>query len=288
MGMAWQAVPEAELENHFNPRIAVPDAEDYLSKAVKLGAEARNEIASRSSFDVRYGENPKQTLDACRPVGKEPACAVVFFHGGYWRALDKSDHSHFALPFKDALFLNVNYDLCPTVSLDEIIRQGREAVMWAAANAGELGGDPKRLFLYGHSAGAHIAAMLLGEDLGDVGDSLRGVAAMSGIYEPQVTLRLTVNAEIGLDPDTAERNDTLARPLRHKPPVLITAGGAEPEGWIGQSRAYRNHLEAQGVSCLYSEIPGYNHFSYFDGLSDPESDVIRMMRKWMESTGPQP
>lgn len=282
MDAVWKQVPVAELEAHFNPRAAVPDAEDHLARAAARGAEARARLAGRTRRDVRYGDGPKQVLDVVAPeTGTEGAPVVLFLHGGYWRALDKDDHSHLALPFPDATFVNANYDLCPDATLDDLVREAREAVEWTAAEV--PGADARgRLFLYGHSAGAHLAAAVLGEELGAASAAaLGGVFALSGIYEPEVACHLTVNAEIGLDPETARRNDVLRRKTRHRPPVLVAVGDAEPEGWIAQSRAYGEHLRESGADVEYVEAPGFHHFTFLEGLADPGDPLVRRMRARM-------
>lgn len=281
MDAVWRKVPAAELEAHFNPRAAVPDAEDHLARAARRAAEARGELAGRTRRDVRYGDGPKQVLDIVAPESGAGAPVVLFLHGGYWRALDKDDHSHLALPFGDAVFVNANYDLCPDASLDDLVREAREAVLWTAAQVPEARG-PGRLFLYGHSAGAHLAAAALGEGLEGLDPAvLGGLFAVSGIYEPEVACHLTVNAEIGLDPETARRNDVLLRETRHRPPALVAVGGAEPGGWVAQSRAYADLLRGRGVEVEYVEAPGFHHFTFLEGLADPGDPLVRRMRARM-------
>lgn len=281
MDTVWKKVPAAELESHFNPRAAVPDAEDHLARAAGRAAGARAALAGRTRRNVRYGDGPKQMLDVVAPEDGTGAPVVLFLHGGYWRALDKDDHSHLALPFGDAVFVNVNYDLCPSVPLDGLVGEAREAVLWTAAEVPEARGAG-RLFLYGHSAGAHLAAAVLGEDLGALDPAvLGGLFAVSGIYEPEVACHLTVNAEIRLDPATALRNDVLRREVRHRPPALVAVGGAEPEGWIAQSRAYAGRLRDEGVGVEYVEVPGAHHFTFLKSLADPNDPLVRSMRSRM-------
>ncbi len=283
MKTTWRTLEPAEREAHFNPRLAVPDADTYLQRAARNAAAARERFAASSHFDIRYGPAAKQTLD----VIKNPDCppqapTVLFVHGGYWRALDKDDHTHLAVPFASAgaVFLNVNYDLCPEVTVSEIASEIRSALVWTAANISDFGGDPDRIFLYGHSAGAHLAAMMMTETFAPAelrAGQVRGVFAISGIYEPEIARTLPVNAEIGLDAEEARLNDVLQRTPVHAWPTLIAAGSSEPAGWVEQSRAFEAHLGAHDVPAELVMADGCNHFSFLDALSDGKHPLTRTL-----------
>ena len=134
-----------------------------------------------------------------------------------------------------AVLANVNYDLCPSVTLDVMVEEIERAVLYCHGNAREWGADPSRLFLVGHSAGAHLAASMLIDDWTKhdlpVGP-IRGLVGLTGIYEPEVILRVSVNEEARIAPEVAARHDCLARPPRGGARVLLAAGGDEPRGWI--------------------------------------------------------
>ena len=119
----WRNLSSDELESNFNPRIAVPDFASYLEEAQKKASEARKYIPGK--IDISYGSHPIQKLDAFYKDKLNNAPIHIFFHGGYWRALDKSDHSHLAIPFveNDCLYFCGNYALCPSVTLSEIYSQ---------------------------------------------------------------------------------------------------------------------------------------------------------------------
>src|SRR3546814_2319497 len=87
----------------------------------------------------------------------------MFIHGGYWRSRDKREYSFLAKPLVEAgaAVAIVNYDLCPAVTLDEVVRQLRAACCWLYDHAADYGRDPERLHVSGHSAGSHLTAMML-------------------------------------------------------------------------------------------------------------------------------
>ncbi len=283
MKTTWSTLTLQEREAHFNPRIAVPSADTYLENAARAAAAARERLASDSHFDVRYGSGTKQTVDILKgPSSGQDAPLVVFIHGGYWRALDKDDHTHLALPFVDAgaVFLNLNYDLCPDVTVSTIAKEIRAGLIWAARHAGGYGGDPNRIFLYGHSAGAHLAGMMMTETFPPEAirpEQVRGVFAISGIYEPEVARTLPVNEEIGLDAAEAARNNVLQRTPQHSWPTLVAVGEAEPAGWVEQSRAFEALLRAQGIPVEFITAADCNHFSFLEILSDSNHPLVTNM-----------
>jgi arylformamidase len=162
---------------------------------------------------------------------------------------------------------NLNYDLCPSVTLDDIVDEIREAVLYCAHHAADFGAAARRLCLVGHSAGAHLVARMLAQDWAAAGlpaNTITGAVALSGIYEPEVVLRLAVNTEIGLTAAMAARHDGLRRPPQSQVPVLIAVGGAEPAGWIGQSRAYHDVCVAAGLDVHWMCVEGANHFTLLE------------------------
>ena len=286
MKTTWRTLTPQEREAHFNPRIAVPSADSYLENAATAAAAARERLAGDSHFDVRYGSGAKQTVDILKgPSGGQGAPLVVFIHGGYWRALDKNDHTHLALPFVDAgaVFLNLNYDLCPDVTVSTIANEIRAGLIWAARHADGYGGDPNRIFLYGHSAGAHLASMMITETFPPEvmrPEQVQGVFAISGIYEPEVARTLPINEEIGLDAVEAARNDVLQRTPHHTWPTLVAAGAAEPLGWVEQSRAFEALLRDHDIPVEFVIAEDCNHFSFLEILADSNHSLVtKMLRR---------
>jgi arylformamidase len=286
MSWDWRGRSAEELEKHFNPRVAIGDPEAVargIARYAELSAEARR--THPGEYDLRYGAGEKQTLDVHRPA-KAGAPILLFIHGGFWRALDKSDHSFIAPAFVEAgaCVVNLNYDLCPTVTLDDIVREAREGLAWVQRNAARLGGDPDRLFIAGHSAGAHLAALLLAQDWTAEGlpaDAVKGAACVSGIYETAPVLRISVNADVRLDEAMAQRCDALSRPPRRNSPLLISVGAEEPEGWRAQTEAYAAACRAAGLAPEVLAVPGTNHFTVIHDFADAGGAQHRAMLRMM-------
>ena len=93
----WENLSKNDLERHYNPRVAVPNAQDYIDDFIERSDDARKNI--NGSYDIRYGDKPKQTLDLHLPQNEKNPPLLVYIHGGYWRAIDKNDHSFVTLPY---------------------------------------------------------------------------------------------------------------------------------------------------------------------------------------------
>jgi arylformamidase len=279
MTFDWRQEPAEKIEAHFNPRIAVPAAMELMAAQIEKSTKTREELSGQ--FDLRYGPDDKQTFDIFPATNTSlgtPPPAQIFIHGGYWRAFDKSDHSICAAEIvkHGVTHISLNYDLCPNVTLDRIVEQIFEAIRHIALNSEALNIDADRLFLCGHSAGAHLAAMMLSQEWG--GDCpIKGIVAVSGIYEPEAVLQISTNAEIGLDAMTAQKNDVLEHKATVTPPVFIAAGGAEPEGWRQQSLDFADYCIAAGINCRYLEVPDANHFTIVEEFSNPASPLFQQM-----------
>ena len=268
-----------DIETQFNPRQAVADVEQFVQRAAELSKATRSRRERR--LDLRYGTGALATLDVF-PATAANAPLHVFLHGGYWRGRDKSDYSYVA----DALVplgittVVMNYDLCPDVELPAIVDQVRQGFQWIHAHAAELGGDPDAMTASGHSAGAHLiaAALATGPALATPPrDMPRAAVLVSGIYELEPVLSITVNEGIRLRPEQVDRMS----PMRHPPapgvPLTVVVGGAETAGFIGQSRAFAETCCAPGSPALYVEIPGHHHYSIMRLLESPDGPLARLI-----------
>ena len=272
--MDWRRIPNAELERHFNPRVAVPDVDIFLQRLAAASAAARQR--HRPQTDIRYGDGPRQLLELFRAT--VPGGPIqIYLHGGYWRALSKDDFSYMAPPMvaAGANVVVMDYDLCPDVTLDTIVAQTIDCVRWVARHTDEIGGDPDRIFLSGHSAGAHLAAMALAHDWTRDGlgaDLIKGAVLVSGIYDPTPVLAISVNDDVRLTPEMAARNNACAHPPRGGAALLVAVGGAEPAGWIGQSVDYHT---AAGPESALEIVADAHHFSIALRMADPTDPLCQ-------------
>src|SRR5215470_17325845 len=188
------------VEREYNLRAAFPDHPQWFSRWAEESAAAREKLGGH--FDERYGSGPKQTMDLFPAVN--PRGALLFIHGGYWRALDKSEHSFVAPAFvaEGIGVAVVNYDLCPDVSIARIVEEAREAVAWLMREGTRHGVPAQRLVLSGHSAGGHLVAMLLATDWRArrlAGTAIVGAVAVSGVFDLEPLAQVSFNVDLKLD-----------------------------------------------------------------------------------------
>ncbi len=282
--MDYDSLSAEDIEAQFNPRVAVQDFDGHLAQYTARSRAARGRLEGR--LDLAYGATPLQTLDVF-PAARSGAPVQVFLHGGYWRALDKSDLSFVAEPLvaAGATAVLLNYDLCPQVTLDDIVAQVRAGVAWVYRHAADLGGDPDRLYVSGHSACAHLVAMALAHDWagadGLPADMIKGLAAVSGVYDLAPVLRVSVNEEIGLDDEMARRNSPSLRPPGPGAPIFLAVGERETPGWQQQSVDFHEACRGRGVDCELMRVAGADHFSIAYDLADPATALCRAVLRQM-------
>ena len=279
--------PPAWFEAQYNNRARVTDSAHILARWAEASALVRE--TSRCSLDLRYGPDPKQTLDVFAPDeafagGFAPVLVVI--HGGWWRSLDKADYSFLAASFADegAVVIVPNYDLCPDVSIERIAMQLTEAVAWAWRHAAEHGGDPSRIVLAGHSAGGHLAAMLSCCDWKRVGRDLprrlvQAAMSVSGVHDLAPVCRVPfLQDDLKLDAAGARRLSPIHFPPPATPQTLIAVAGAdESDEFRRQNRLIRAAWGPRAVPVC-EEVPGCNHFTVLHDLADPQGRSHQLAR----------
>ena len=283
MAFNWRNHDDETIEYHFNPRLTIPDAMDLLQAMPDIAASAR--MSLDGSIDIRYGKRPKETLDvfpATTGVMGDPPPALIFIHGGYWRMMDKSDHSHVASDMVQSgvTHISLNYDLCPEVTLDDIVDEIRNAIIFIYKNSAKLGVDRDRLFLSGHSAGGHLTGMMLKENWvlhGLPADVLKGALPLSPVFEPEAIIHTSINEDVRLNVEMAQRNNVLTSPPSIKAPIIVAVGELEPEGFRQQSVSYVTLCQANGIEAEYYEIKDCNHFTALDAFSKNHHELFHKL-----------
>lgn len=278
--LTWHSLDKQELEFHFNPRISVPDFARYGQ-----AFSALNEAALQQNplwLDIPYGDHPLRRLDIY-PAQPAPRGGAVhiFFHGGYWRALDKSDFAFVggALAEQGITTVIPNYELCPSSTLDDVVASAREAFAWTCANIHRYGGNRENISLSGHSAGAHLSSAILSADWDSdpvIPPTLSGVLLVSGVFDPSPAMMTSLNDELCLTPEIAARNNMEAYTPRLKAPVTLVVGEREPEHWKAMTVRYADQLRRADYTSVNMHIlPNYHHFNIMDGYLDTQG----VMRK---------
>ena len=276
------------LDAQYNNRVRVPDSAAILARWAEASALSRAQCPAW--LDLPYGEAPSERLDLF-PAQTEhlaPAPVLVFIHGGYWRALDKSDHSFLAPVFADegALVVIPNYGLCPSVSMERIPLQLAQALAWVWRHAADYGGDPNQIVVAGHSAGGHLAAMLACCDWKAVAPDLprhlvKGVLSISGLHDlAPIAATPFLRADLGLTPAAVRRLSPVHFPAPEAPTYCIV-GAEESEEFQRQNGLLQSAWGAQVVPVCEA-IPGCNHFSILHDLADPEGRSHRLARRLLD------
>ena len=267
------------LEAQYNNRARVPDHAAHFARWAQASAMVRSQAPAQ--LDLRYADDAGATLDVFPATGSVPeggAPVLIFIHGGYWRSLDKSDFSFIAPSFTadGALVVVPNYALCPAVGIEQIALQMTQAVAWTVRHAAEHGGDPRRIAVAGHSAGGHLAAMLMscrwkevGEDL--PGQPLTGALSISGLYDLE-PLRHTpsLQADLRLTPASVRRLSPAFFPRPKAGKFCTVVGLDESDEFLRQNRLIRDVWGPTAVPVCET-VPGRNHFSVVEDLADPKA-----------------
>ncbi len=279
------------FDSMYNNRALVPDFAHHLSTWTVRSIVARQ--LPGTHLDIPYGLGEGETLDVFRPraeadgaAGKAPV--LVFLHGGYWRSLDKCDHSFVAPAFTDAGTCVVipNYALCPgtdehPVTVPHIALQMVKALVWTWRNISQYGGDATRITVVGHSAGGHLAAMMLAcvwrsvaADLPD--DLVKNALSISGLYELDAIRRTPFLQEsLRLTPDDAVKASPAWMPRPANGVLHSVCGGDESAEFMRQNRLIQRAWGRKTVP-LCEALPGLNHFSVLGSLAEPDSRLHHM------------
>ena len=279
------APDKAFFSREYNNRELVPEHPQYFARWGEASARARSTMTCH--LDVRYGDMPGETIDIF-PARKGDGSCMMFIHGGYWRALDKKDHSFLAPALVDGgvSLAVVNYDLCPRVSIEDIVQQMLRASRWLWLHAEDYGMDQDRLYVSGHSAGGHLVAMLMAAlypvfDARLPKDLWKGGLAISGLYDlrplPHVDF---LQPDLRLDEASALRLSPAFMPAATRAPVMTCVGGDESSEFQRQNALLGERWRAAFAGDI--AMPGKNHFSVIDGLADQKSPLFAGARRLMK------
>ena len=272
------ALPAEFVEREYNLRAAFPDHPQWFARWAVDSATARTRLETR--LDVRYGSGPKQTMDLF--LTERARGTLLFIHGGYWRALDKSDHSFVAPPLvaRDISVAVMNYDLCPGVDIARIVEECREAVAWLRREGPRYGLAVEPLVVSGHSAGGHLAAMLVATDWHARGlpqRTIAGAVALSGVFDLEPLVQVSFNVDLKLDAGHAYLVSPIHLQPRVPTPMLIAAGADETSEFIRQSWLLWERWPECHPSGRRSPlfVAGRHHFSVVSDLASAESELVR-------------
>jgi len=266
--------PDGEwLDRMYNARAQVPE---HLAHFRRWSDDSVHAVLSqRCELDVPYGAGPNEQLDIF-PTDRPRAPVLVFIHGGWWRSLDKREHAFVAPAFtrQGVCVVIPNYALCPAVTVPDIVLQMVRALAWTWSHIERHGGDPGRITVAGHSAGGHLAAMMLAclwraHDAALPADLVRNALSISGLLDLDPIMHTPfLQPSLKLTPQHVRD----ASPARLAPPtcgqLYTVCGGDESEEFHRQMRLIREAWGPNRVPAC-ATLPGLNHFSVLEALATP-------------------
>jgi acetyl esterase/lipase len=225
---------------------------------------------------ISYGESSRQKLDVYIPVKAAAAAPVViFFYGGSWNSGDRDGYAFVgkALAARGYVVIIPDYRLVPTVHFPEFLSDAASAVAWARRNAPQYGGDPNKIYVMGHSAGAYIAAMIALDArylraVGSDPSQLRGVIGLAGPYD---FLPLDSTATIAAFSEAPDLNET--QPVNfvtaNAPAMLLVTGDDDTTVYPRNTLRLAEKLRSIGRSVTMRRYPGIAHLGILLALSRP-------------------
>ena len=281
----WHGYDQLELDDQYKAsgtRIRNPS--DYLARW-----RADSQLFRESCeclLNVPFGAHSEEHIDVFR-TARQHAPVHVFIHGGYWYSMSSKEFSFIAKGLTTSGFLVVilNYALCPSVSMTELVRQVKTGIAYVHAHARDWGGDPDRLSISGHSAGGHLVATAMATDWpsfsrGRPSDMIKAGLSISGIYDLEPVRLSYVNEHLRM-----EQAEALAlspcRHLKHSLGALSMAvGGRESEQFHWQQEHFGSvWAERHGAAPRVIDLPGHHHFSLLDELSTPSGVLAQEVRR---------
>lgn len=285
--LVYRDLDQTDLDAQYNIRAQIPDHPEISRRWAADSERVRIALGSRAKIDVPFGPDALQKLDLFL-TEKSGGPLLVFIHGGYWRAQDKSEFSYVAETYV-ASGINlavINYRLAPRVTMDDIVADVRASIAFLHRNSANYGYASDKIYVSGSSAGGHLTVMSLMTDWKDFGlpaDTLKGGCALSGLYDLEAIRLCYLNKEIGLDQPTATRNSPILHLPKASAPLILSVGGAESPEFHRQQSEFAHAWRGAGLECSVVDQVGGHHFDMIDRLADPATELWVATQQMMKS-----
>jgi arylformamidase len=270
----WLDMDQKELDDAYDQAVYAPNRDQMNRRRASESERVRARLGTPKR--IAYGTTPHEMLDLY-PTRDPHAPVLVFVHGGAWRFGSAHDSSYGAEPFVRAGAHFIVLDFINVIEsggdLMAMVEQVRRGVAWTARNAASFGGDPDRVYVAGHSSGAHLGGCVLitdwEKDFGLPRDTLKGVTLCSGMYDLK-PVRLSKRSEYVRFTDAVEDALSAQRHLdRINCPVTLLHGTLETPEFQRQARDFAAALEAAGKPVKLIVAEHYNHFEIGETLNNP-------------------
>jgi arylformamidase len=270
----WLDMDQGELDDAYDQSVYAPNQKQVTGRYVTNSQAVRARLGPPRRF--AYGPTPVEGLDVYA-TRRANAPINVFIHGGAWRVGSAKDYAFPAELFVNAGAHFVVPDFAPVTDLDgnlmAMADQVRRAIAWVRRNAKTFGGDPERLYVSGHSSGAHLAGVVLitdwKKDFGLSADTVKGGLCCSGMFDMK-PVRLSARSRYVKFTDEMEDAMSAQRHLDQlNAPVVLAHGTLETPEFQRQSRDFAAAVKAAGKPAQLLVGQGYNHFEMLETLASP-------------------
>jgi arylformamidase len=267
---------QEQLDQAYDQLVWAPHR-DTIQAEIRKDCEAvRQKMPPRTE---RYGESAKQELDVFASPGATKAPVLVYLHGGAWLRGARQDtiYPAPAVTGRGAALVVPEFDNVSEVSLPTMVQQCREAVDWTVRHAASFGGDPSRVYLAGHSSGAHLAScVLLGEP------PVKGALVISGMYDLHAPLLSARSKYVKITPEELDALSAMRHLGRIRCPVAVAWSAGDSPEFRRQGHVFAMALEGMGRLASRAEVFSPNHFDEPRQLADPDSPLSRVLYGLME------
>jgi arylformamidase len=280
-----------QLRLQYNPSRSMPEAPQLFQgwKDRSAAFRAAATAAERGELDIAYAEHPAARLDLFLPESPAPRLHV-YIHGGYWQAFGKSDFSFMAegLTRAGMAVAVLGYPLCPGIAIPGIIRHMRLALSFLWREGERLGLGPGKIQISGHSAGAHLCAMLLATlwpkfDSALPEDIIDSAVLISGVYDLEPLRFIETGRALRLTPELAKQLSPFGLRSAGKARLLLCTGGQESDEFKRQTSVLGRLWARQGSNLEVISFPMRNHFTVLEELALPDSALARRCLEMLEA-----
>jgi arylformamidase len=268
---------QEQLNYQYNTRLQVPDYANYFDRWERISRQtAQNSTILK---DIPFGAHPEERLDIF-PSKIHDSKILVFIHGGYWHLLDKAMFHFLAGHFLkyNVTTVLINYPLAPQSSIGEIVTSCRKALRWLHDNIIRFNGDPTELYLLGHSAGGHLASMLLVEEESKF---VRAMISLSGLFLLEPVMLSYLNDSIGMDRENAIKNSPVFLTPANACPLLLVIGTEESDEFKAQSEELYYNWKSKCTYLEFLKVPQKNHYSILDAVIEKNSTLCAAIFRLM-------
>ncbi|XP_072259534.1 kynurenine formamidase [Pyxicephalus adspersus] len=284
-GQSWKELERQELDHQYSPshwshRMGKDVViEVHVQETTEGTRKAR--VLTRPTLNIQYGERESEKMDVYLPDATSFPL-LVYIHGGYWQFLSKEESGFMVPPlvFHGIAVMAMDYDIAPKGDMDLIVSQVRRSIVATLARYPQI----TAIYLCGHSAGAHLAAMMLSTDWSQYGvtPDIRGALLVSGVYDLLPITHTYVNDPLKMCHEVANRNSPIQLTTQLKNNAanchmaIVVAEHDSPE-FHRQSQGFFQSLKSLGLAVSYQQVQDTDHFDVIERLSQEDYILTQLL-----------